>query len=115
LLGDMAERFDAYPEALELLHALGTMRARLRPLVCHLHTQLADPLYRRFSGDFLPARREQGHRSIDRATVARWVESIEPGRWSPATCMKFASNLLATALEAGLLTGRREPRTLGAP
>ncbi len=115
VISDMVERFDAYPEALELLHALGTVSAKLRPLVCHLHTQLADPIYRRFSGDFLPERREHGHTTIDRPTVARWVESLEPGRWSPATSMKFASNLLATALEAGLIAGRRDPRKLTVP
>ena len=115
LLSDMVERFDAYPEALELLQALGTIPAKLRPLLCHLHTQLADPIYRRFSGELLPQRRERGLLAIDRTTVARWVESLEPGRWSAATSMKFASNLLATALEAGLIAGRRDPRKAVSP
>lgn len=115
LLSDMVERFDAYPEALELLQSLGTIPAKLRPLLCHLHTQLADPIYRRFSGELLPQRRERGLVAIDRTTVARWVDSLEPGRWSAATCMKFASNLLATALEAGLIAGRRDPRKAVSP
>lgn len=115
VLSDMVERFDAYPEALELLQTLGTIPAKLRPLVCHLHTQLADPIYRRFSGELLPQRRERGLLAIDRPTVARWVDSLEPGRWSAATCMKFASNLLATALDAGLIAGRRDPRKAVSP
>lgn len=112
LMTDMAERFDAYPEALALLHELGTIPANLRPLLCHLHTQLADPLYRRFTGEMLPTRREQGLTTIDRDTVTRWVDGLAPGRWSSTTCIKFASNLLATALDAGLVDGRRDPRKL---
>jgi hypothetical protein len=44
--------------------------------------------------------------------VARWVDSLEPGRWSVITCRKFGTNLIATALEVGLLDNRRDPREL---
>ena len=114
IMTDMVERFDAYPEALTLLQELGTVPAALRPLICHVHTQLADPIYRRFSGELLPMRRAHGLTTIDRDTVARWIEGLEPGRWSSTTCIKFASNLLATALDAGLVSGRRDPRKLPA-
>ncbi len=114
-MGDMALRFDRFPEAIALLHRLGSLPATLRPLLCHLHVQLADPLYRRFSGELLPHRRAQGLLTLDRATVARWVDALEPGRWSPVTCLKFASNLLATAQGAGLVSGRRDPRTTPVP
>jgi hypothetical protein len=110
IMTDMIERFDAYPEALALLHRLGTIPASLRPLICHVHTQLADPIYRRFSGEFLPSRRAQGYATIDRETVARWIASLEPGRWSTTTCMKYGANLLSTAMDAGLVSGRRDPR-----
>src|SRR5690606_37776806 len=56
IMTDMLERFDAYPEALALLHALGGVPSRLRPWICHVHTQLADPIYRRFAGELLPER-----------------------------------------------------------
>lgn len=112
LIGDLVERFDAFPEALALLSSMTSVPARLRPWICHLHVQLADPIYRRFTGELLPTRRAEGYRTIDRPGVARWIDEIEPGRWSAATCNKFASNLLATALEAGLITGRRDPRSL---
>jgi hypothetical protein len=110
LVRNMAQRFDAFPEALALLHRLETLPAALRPWLCHLHTQLSDPLYRRFAGEYLPERRAQGLRGLDRDTVARWVEHLEPGRWSVITCRKFGTNLLATALEAGLLESRRETK-----
>ena len=113
LVVDMAARFDAFPQACALLHRLGNVPSSVRALVCHLHTQLADPIYRRFTGDFLPERREHGHATIDRGVVSRWVESSFPGRWSAITLTKFASNLLATAFDAGLIVGRREPRKLG--
>ncbi len=112
LMTDMVERFDVYPEALALLQALGTVQAVFRPTICHIHTQLADPIYRRFTGEMLPERRERGQRSIDREVVAAWVDSLEPGRWSSITCTKFASNLLATAADAGLVLGKKDPRKL---
>ena len=115
IMTDMVERFDAFPEAIELLHRLGTVPANLRPFICHVHTQLADPIYRRFTGEYLPTRRVQGYTTIDRDTVARWVDAFEPARWSTTTCIKFASNLLATAFDVGLIGGRRDPRKLTLP
>jgi hypothetical protein len=112
IMTDMVERFDAYPEALALLHRVGRIPVAARTLICHVHTQLADPVYRRFAGTFLAERREQGRGTVDRSAVARWVDTLAPGRWSPATCTKFASNLLATALDVGLVRGRRDPRKL---
>ena len=115
IMTDMVERFDAYPEALALLHRLGTVPSALRPLICHLHTQLADPIYRKFTGEFLPERREHGHATIDRDSAARWVDGLYPSRWSTTTCIKFASNLLATAFDVGLIGGKRDPRKLPVP
>jgi hypothetical protein len=115
LVGDMLERFDAFPSALAALHAKGSVPAYLRPFVCHLHAQLADPIYRRFTGDLLPRRRALGHASIDLDLVSAWVEGEEAGRWAPVTRTKFASNLLATALDVGLVQGRRDPRKVARP
>jgi RNase P/RNase MRP subunit POP5 len=112
IVSTMSQRFDAYPEALALLHRFGGIPAGMRTIVCHLHTQLADPVYRGFVGGFLPHRRDEGRATVDRATVARWVERSHPNRWSPATCTKFASNLLATAHDAGIVRERRDPRQL---
>lgn len=114
LLGDMALRFDAYPEALEALRIWNPPR-QVAPWICHVHTQLADPIYRRFTGEFLPKRRQLGYASVDREVVARWVQDEWPGRWSPATCLKFGSNMLATAFEAGLLKDKKDPRKLASP
>jgi hypothetical protein len=108
----MSERFDAYPDVLALLQTLRTVPVSARRYICHVHTQLADPIYRRFTGEMLPNRREQGQSSIDREIVAAWVDSLEPGRWSSTTCIKFGSNLLATAQDAGLIEGRKDPRKL---
>lgn len=112
LMGDMLERFDAFPEALQLLHELRTIPAALRPWLCHLHTALADPIYRQFAGAFLPERRALGYTTVDRAQVARWVNELYPERWAGVTASKFGSNLLATAFEAGLVGERRDPRPL---
>jgi hypothetical protein len=111
LMVNMIERFDRFPEALELLKSLGTVPAALRPWICHLHVQLSDPLYRGFTGELLPRRRDEGYTSIDRQAAARWVETLAPKRWSATTTLKFAANMLSTAVEAGILKGRRDPRT----
>jgi len=112
LVSDMAERFDAYPEALTLLRTFDSVPSRLRPFICHVHTQLADPIYRRFSGEFLPRLLAQGVTTVDRVAVADWVDSLAPGRWSASSSLKFGSNLLSTAFEAGLVGGRRDPRAI---
>lgn len=113
LVGDMVERFDRSPTALSMLQGLGRIPEPLRSFVCHLHTQLADPIYRAFTGEWLPQRRAEGRTTVDRLAAADWVESLHAGRWSSITRTKFASNLLATAVSAGLATGARDPRTLG--
>jgi hypothetical protein len=38
--------------------------------------QLADPIYRRFTGEFLPTRRDQGQTTMDRDVVARWMDAL---------------------------------------
>lgn len=112
IVTDMVQRFDAYPESLALFQRVGRIPVGLRVYLCHLHTQLADPVYRAFTGEFLPGLRSQGRTTTDRASVAHWVEAAHPGRWSAVTCTKFASNLLATAFDVGLVQGRRDPRQL---
>ena len=114
LLGDMALRFDAYPRSLAALRIWNPPR-EVAPWICHVHTQLADPIYRRFTGDFLSHRRALGYATVDRETVAKWVQDEWPGRWSASTCIKFGGNMLSTATEAGLLRDRKDPRKLIAP
>jgi len=50
LLGDLRVRFDAFPSALQVLHGWKEMASDTQRLICHWHLQLADPLYRHFSG-----------------------------------------------------------------
>jgi hypothetical protein len=115
LLPGLMARFDAFPEALELFKELGSVPGVLRPWICHFHVQLTDPIYRRFTGRMLPARRAQGYTALDREEVARWLGDKEPGRWSAVTRLKFASNLLGSAREVGLVASRRDPRKLVTP
>ena len=117
LLSDMTARYAAFPESLALLRRWITMSAATRRLVCHWHLQLSDPLYRKFSGALLPERKARGAASggITRDLVARWVRAQGGERWAPSTCVQFASKLLSTAFEAGLLGTRRDPRPLATP
>jgi hypothetical protein len=83
-----------------------------RQVICHWHVQLSDPIYRRFTGEFLVERRTLDEPKVDRPAVARWVRQTFPERWTESTVVQFASKLLSAASEAGLVSPRRDPRTL---
>ena len=89
LLSNFVDRYDAYPEALEVLRRWRSMEASARQVVCHWHLQLSDPLYRRFTGQFLVERRAQRDPKVDRDIALRWVKNEFPNRWSEATCVQF--------------------------
>ncbi len=114
LMGDMALRFDAFPLGLAAIRTWQPPQT-LAPWLCHFHTQLADPIYRKFTGEYLPKRINQGYANVDREAVARWVQDEWPGRWSASTCIKFGANMLSAASDAGLLKDKRDPRKLSRP
>ncbi len=115
LVSNFRARFDAFPPALAVLAAWPAMDPDTRRVVCHWHTQLADPLYRDFSGRWLVDRRDAGRTDVTRDLVVRYVAGFGPDSWSPASHVQFASKLLSTAYAAGLVAGRRDPRPLATP
>jgi hypothetical protein len=115
LLANLSARFDAHPQALAELRAWPNISAASRRVICHWHLQFADALYRRFTADLLLQRRDGARASIDRDVVSRWVDQQAEGRWAVATRNAFGTKLLTTALEAGLVEGRRDPRPLTFP
>ena len=115
LLSNLRARFDAFPDSLRVLACWPAMAADTRKLICHWHLQLSDPLYRQFSGDFLPHRRAEGRESVTRDVVIRWVSEHGLERWTMATRIQFASKLLSSALGAGLVGSNRDPRPLSLP
>lgn len=110
LLSNMRVRFDAFPQALRVLAAWPAMRFETRRLICHIHVQLTDPIYRAFTGTFLPERREAIRPSVQRQAVIDWVAANYPDRWALKTQIQFATRLLSCSLAAGLLGGNRDPR-----
>lgn len=115
LLSNFVDRYDAYPEALGVLRQWRSMDAPTRQVICHWHLQLSDPLYRHFTGAFLVARRASRDPKVDRDIVLRWVKGEFPKKWSEATCVQFASKLLSAASEAGIVSPKRDPRSLPFP
>ena len=115
LLASFAVRYDAFPEALAVLRRWRGMDATTRQLLCHWHLQLSDPIYRRFTGEFLVTRRGLRDPKIDRDIVLRWVKNEFPGRWAEATAVQVASKLLSATSEAGLISPKRDPRALLLP
>ncbi len=115
LLANMRARFDAFPAALETLHRWAHMAPDTRQVICHWHLQLADPLYRAFTGEYLVSRREGPRVEVTRDLVVAWVGDQGPGRWTMATRIQFASKLLSASLSAGLVATNRDPRPLLTP
>ncbi|NTX50286.1 DUF1819 domain-containing protein [Myxococcus sp. CA039A] len=111
LLANFAVRFDAYPDALAALRRWRPADPGTRPLLCHWHMQLADPLYRAFTGDWLPARLVDGRKEFDADAVARWVGARPDADWAPATRYGFATKLTRAAAEAGLVSTGKAPRS----
>ena len=116
LIADMRHRYDAFPPALDVLGHWHDMRPDDRVLICHWHTQLADPVYRRFTGELLVDRYAHGPRpTVHREMVITWLENQVPGRWQFPTRCKIASKMMTSAFTAGLLTSSRDPRTIRHP
>ena len=115
LLANFRARFDAYPPSLRVLARWADMDPETRRLVCHWHLQLADPLYRAFSGVYLVERREGGRAELSRELVVAWVGKNGLAPWTMATRVQFASKLLSAAYAARLVTTNRDPRRLAYP
>jgi hypothetical protein len=115
LLTNFRARFDAFPEAFAVLHAWRHMDPVTRVLINHWHLQLTDPLYRRFTGEYLVARHEGLRADIRKDQVVAWVGEQGPGRWTMSTRIQFASKLLSGAHATGLVVGKTDPRSLAFP
>jgi hypothetical protein len=114
LLTNMRARFSAFPSALAALHQWKRMSPDTRRTICHWHLQLTDPLYRRFTGTYLPER--FGSRpEVTRDLVVGWVGKQAPRHWAMSMRIQFASKLLSAAYSAGVVTSNRDPRPVGAP
>lgn len=115
LLINMRARYDAFPMCIEVLHGWPAMSPDTRRNICHWHLQLAEPLYRSFTGDYLRARRDGARAEITHDLAVRWVVEQSAGRWAMSTCIQFASKLLSSCHAAGLLGSKIDPRPLLVP
>lgn len=115
ILTNMRARFGAFPAALATLHSWDHMSPDARRVICHWHLQLADPLYRQFTGVYLVERRGGLRPEVTRDLVARWVGDQGLSRWQVSMRIQFASKLLSAAYSAGLVTSNRDSRPIGVP
>ena len=115
LLTNLRARYSGFPAALQVLHHWQRMGGDTQKLICHWHLQLCDPLYRLFSGTFLPDRLLQGHPTVSKQQVVSWLGDVGGGRWAGSTRLQLASKLLTTAHSAGLIQGKRDPRPIVYP
>ena len=115
LILNLQTRFTGFPEALQVLRNWHPMMPDTRAIICHWHLQLTDPLYRAFSGDFLTARRDAARPELHGNTIVAWVAENGRSSWTLPTRRKLASRLFSVALSAGLISGRRDPRSLVFP
>ena len=115
LLTNLRARYEAFPSALQVLHRWQGMGGDTQKLICHWHLQLSDPLYRQFTGAFLPDRLLQGRPTISKQQVVTWLGDAGGGRWSGSTRLALASKLLSAAHSAGMIQGKRDPRPIVFP
>lgn len=115
LLANMRARFAAFPSALAVLHNWPHMSPETRRIICHWHLQLTDPLYRRFTGDYLVERRSRARPEVNRDLVVGWVGQHGSNQWTMTMRIQFASKLLSAAYSAALVTSNRDPRPVGLP
>lgn len=115
LMADLRARYAAFPECMAVLQSWTGMDPETRRLLCHWHLQLSDPLYRRFTGAWLPERQLLPGATIGFQPVLRWVLDNNPKDWGPGTCRQVAGKLLSAASEAGLVTPAPDPRRLVTP
>jgi hypothetical protein len=115
LLANMRARFAAFPSALAVLHRWPHMSPETRRIICHWHLQLTDPLYRRFTGDYMVERRSGSRPEVNRDLVVGWVGQHGPSHWTMTMRIQFASKLLSAAYSAALVTSNRDPRPVGLP
>ena len=115
LLTNFRARYDAFPPSLDVLHHWHDMDPVTRAVIGHWHLQLADPLYRAFTGEFLVERRMALRSEVTRDLVVSWVSQHGRERWTMATRIQIASKLLSCAFAAGLVATSRDPRPLVFP
>ncbi len=115
LLRTLDSRFAAFPQALAVLRRWRPRDPAIRRGICHWHTQLADPLYRAFTGDFLEQRRFLRSPVVDSDVTARWIERQTGGKWAPSARRRMAQGLLAAATAAGLCSPPPGQRSLTYP
>lgn len=115
LLTELNQRFEDYPTALQVLHQWCPRDMETRRNICHWHLQLVDPIYRRFTGEYLVKRRYQHPAVIDRDLAVRWVTDEINATWSAATTQRMATSLIAAAARAGLCSDKSGVRPLSYP
>ena len=109
---NMRARYAAFPASLKVLSRWTSMSPEIRQLICHWHCQLADPHYRKFTGEYLVKRRDALRPELHRQGVITWVTENVSSEWKVETRTRMASNLLSASLAAGLVKGKRDPREL---
>lgn len=116
LIQNLDFRFLSWPAALEALKLWRPEDPTTRSLLCHWHLQLSDPLYREFTGTYLPMRRGHPEPTTDVDGVVRWLNQKLGERWAPATTRRMATGLLRAATEAALCApGSSGPRAVLRP
>ena len=115
LLNDFRYRFVRFPSALNVLCAWRPNDPFDRQNIAHWHLQLADPLYRDFTGSFLLSRRNLTRPRIDMAGTVRWITDRVGDRWAVSTKNKIAMNLVTSAADAGLCSNNPGIRNLSFP
>ena len=104
IIGQLSKRFPFEARrALAFGEGLEPHQAQLR---CHWHLQLTDPIYRRFTSEYLFNCWTSPHASVELEGVITWVSGLPLAKdWKKVTVRRMGSGLLSAATEAGLCQG----------
>jgi hypothetical protein len=102
------QRFGQYTSILKTLK--GWLEYELEAhdfrLICHLHIQLTDPLYRWVTGTYMPQRYAEGYDEITTMVTFRQIQENGGESFSPPSLNKLSSCILSAARDNGLLKGK---------
>ena len=110
LISGLYNRFGQFPKLISVLKEWinAEMEHYDFNLVCHLHIQLTDPYYRWLTGEYLPERLDAGLGSFNADLIQPNFVAYSTKELKANTFRRLLSNLLSSAVECGLLSGKAQ-------
>jgi len=116
LMPTLSNRFGKYSYLMEILQRWSFQGIENHDfkLICHFHIQISDPYYRWATGEYIPARFNEGIDEITKSSLAKALSTRTVNPLNANTLHKLSRNILTTARDTGLLQGKTD-KTIAIP